>query len=257
MSVFGSTYAGAYDKLYGEKDYASECDMIEALLALDAGGKKTRLLDLGCGTGNHAIPLALRGYDVTGVDLSDGMLSRAQDKAAAAGATGRTAFHHGDVRTVDLAQKGFDAALMMFAVLGYQQTDADVRAALKTVRAHVGTGAPFIFDVWYGPGVVADKPGPRERVIENGTDKIIRRTNALLDEARHLCTVQFDLEMIRDGVPAGKTQEEHVMRFFFPDELEKFAAECGFKLVTLRNFPDWLEPVSVASWNAVGLLQAV
>ena len=75
MSLFGAAYASAYDQLYVEKNYASECDMIEALLEL--GGvrrKKGKLLDLGCGTGNHAIPLARRGYEVTGVDLSEDML---------------------------------------------------------------------------------------------------------------------------------------------------------------------------------------
>ena len=169
----------------------------------------------------------------------------------------RTYFHQGDVRTVDLAHKACDAALMMFAVLGYQRSDEDVRAALKAARNHIVTGAPFIFDVWYGPGVIADKPGPRERVICNGDEQIIRRTNSILDEFRHLCTVQFDLEIVKAGVIAEKVHEEHVMRFFFPEELANFASECGFAPLALRNFPNWRQPVAAASWNAVGVLRAV
>jgi SAM-dependent methyltransferase len=257
MSVFGTAYAGAYDSLYGEKDYAGECDMIEALFGLCGAGPKRRLLDLGCGTGNHAIPLARRGHAVTGVDLSEAMLAQARQKAAAAGVCENTIFRHGDVRTVALEESDFDAAIMMFAVLGYQQTDDDVRAALKTARAHLVAGAPFVFDVWYGPGVISDKPGPRERVIENGPERIVRRTNAILDEDRHLCTVQFGLETWRDGTRVADVHEEHGLRFFFPDELERFARQCGFELVTLRNFSAWNEPVMASSWNSVGVFRAI
>ena len=258
MSLFGAVYASAYDRLYVEKDYGSECDMIEALLALGGAGRaKGRLLDLGCGTGNHAVPLALRGYEVSGVDLSEDMLIHARGKAESAGVPERTSFHQGDVRNLDLPDKAFDAALMMFAVLGYQRSDGDVRAALQTARNHVVSGAPFIFDIWYGPGVIADKPGPRERVIRNGDEHIVRRTNAILDESGHLCTVQFDLEITKAGVAAEKVHEEHVMRFFFREELARFASECGFSLRTLRSFPEWQKEVTPASWNAVGLLQAV
>lgn len=257
MSVFGKTYANAYDSLYGEKDYAGECDMIEALLAHAGLSGAARLLDLGCGTGSHAVPLAQRGHWVSGVDLSEAMLVQARDKASAAGVAAQADFHLGDVRSVRLADREFDAAIMMFAVLGYQQTDDDVHAALRTARAHLTAGAPFIFDVWYGPGVMADKPGSRERVVENGSERIVRRTNAILDEADHLCAVQFDLEVWRQGERTIQAHEEHLMRFFFTDELECFAADSGFSLLTFRDFPNWRNPVSASSWNAVGVLRAV
>jgi SAM-dependent methyltransferase len=257
VSVFGATYAGAYDTLYGEKDYAAECDMIEALMALTGGAAKSRLIDLGCGTGNHAIPLAQRGFAVTGLDMSAAMLERARQKAAIAGVAGKTDFQLGDVRQALPGVRDFNAAIMMFAVLGYQQTDVDVRAALSAARGYLVPGAPFIFDVWYGPGVVADKPGPRERTVGEDGQRLVRRTNSILDEERHLCAVQFDLEVWRDGVRVEQTHEEHVMRFFFPEELERFAISAGFYLLTLRSFPEWQNPVSGKSWNAVGVLRAV
>jgi len=256
LSVFGQTYASAYDHLYDEKDYVGECDMIEALITAD-GAEPRRLLDLGCGTGNHAIPLARRGYTVAGVDISEAMLARAREKAAALGAAAKTAFYRGDVRTFRLNAQNFDAALMMFAVLGYQQTDEDVAAALDTARAHLVPGASFVFDVWYGPGVIADKPGPRNRVVEKGADRIMRQTNTEIDESRHLCSVRFDVDVWQNGVQTARTREEHIMRYFFPDELEKFARASGFTLVTLRCFPNWKEPIVSSSWNAVGMLRAI
>jgi ubiquinone/menaquinone biosynthesis C-methylase UbiE len=75
-------------------------------------------LDLGCGTGDHALPLAKRGYQVVGVDRSAGMLKSARKKAASGQVDGKPNFYHGDIRSFHVEQS-FDASLMMFAVLGY------------------------------------------------------------------------------------------------------------------------------------------
>ena len=136
--VFGTTYANAYDALYRDKDYSSEVDLIERILAEHGCGGRRRLLDLGCGTGNHAIPLAQRGHTVTGIDISSGMLAQAVDKAKSAKLPAGTAlpvFAEGDLRRLELQQR-FEAVLMMFAVLGYQQQNADLIAALETVKRH-------------------------------------------------------------------------------------------------------------------------
>src|SRR5206468_3380563 len=113
------------------------------------------VLDLGCGTGNHALPLARRGFSVTGVDRSPGMLEQAAQKSSASGLGDKAPdFKQGDLRELDLHQQ-FDAALMMFAVLGYQLTNENVASALATVRRHLKPGGLFVFDIWYGPAVLA------------------------------------------------------------------------------------------------------
>ena len=53
---------------------------------------------------------------------------------------------------------------MMFAVLGYQHTNADVLDALATARAHLDVGGLFAFDVWYGPAVLSERPSERVKV---------------------------------------------------------------------------------------------
>src|SRR5260370_19420094 len=82
--VFGADYANAYDVLYQDKDYASECDLIERVFAEYAAGRRVKgVLDLGCGTGGHAVPLAERGYEVVGVDRSAEMLRHAVERSRA------------------------------------------------------------------------------------------------------------------------------------------------------------------------------
>ena len=79
-SVFNRAYADQYDVLYQEKDYESECAMIEEAFRRYSRIPVKSILDLGCGTGNHAIPMACKGYQVTGVDRSQQMLDRARSK---------------------------------------------------------------------------------------------------------------------------------------------------------------------------------
>jgi SAM-dependent methyltransferase len=72
-------YALKYDKESFTQGTMGECDFIEKEMDYD---KSLRILDIGCGTGRHAIELTKRGYAVVGVDLSDSQLKRAREKAA-------------------------------------------------------------------------------------------------------------------------------------------------------------------------------
>jgi 2-polyprenyl-3-methyl-5-hydroxy-6-metoxy-1,4-benzoquinol methylase len=73
-------YALKYDNESFTQGTTGECDFIEAETG---NNKQTRILDIGCGTGRHAIELSKRGYTITGVDLSESLLKRAREKASA------------------------------------------------------------------------------------------------------------------------------------------------------------------------------
>ncbi len=141
--------------MYATKDYEQECNLVEQAFEHFAGGPVRSVLDVGCGTGGHAIPLAQRGYEVVAVDRSSDMVARARHKAEELGA--ELTLAEGDALTLDLGRR-FDAAIVMFAVVGYQLTNAAVRALLATVRRHLRAGGVLVFDVWHGPGVIASPP---------------------------------------------------------------------------------------------------
>jgi len=253
---FGADYADSYDILYRTKDYAAEVDLIERLLARHGLAGPRRILDLGCGTGNHTLPLAERGHRVTGVDRSPGMLAQARAKTASAASPPDRApiFLESDIGRLDVGER-FDAALMMFMVLGYQYDMAALASALATVRRHLHASGLFIFDVWNGLAVLGDPP--RERVVEatDGTARIVRRTRPQLDVVRQICRIRFDLERTEGGQTKA-WQEEHVMRYFFPQELD-LALRChGLDLVQLSRFPDGEGPPDERAWNIVGVAQA-
>ena len=143
--VFGEHYSSLYDRFYRDKDYAAECDLLEA--AWQRIGLEPRtVLDGGCGTGGHALELVRRGYSVTGVDRSPHMLEQARAKAGAAGSNLELVL--ADLTELDLGSR-FDAAVLMFAVLGYLTETREILRALSAVRAHLVAGGVLVFDCWY------------------------------------------------------------------------------------------------------------
>ncbi len=244
---FGSTYAEAYDTLYAEKDYPGEVD--KALRLIEAHGRRpARVLDLGCGTGGHAIELAGRGIDVVGLDRSTEMLDIARAKAAAAGASERLTFHQADLTAPWPIDERFDAAIMMFAVLGYLTTNDGLVAALSHVADALEPGGVLVFDAWYGPAVLRDRPGDRERTVTTADGGTIRRsTRATLDIQQQTVRVAFDVER-RDARGARATHEEHLMRFFFAHELTLLCRLAGLELVTLAPFDAPEQAMSEETW---------
>jgi SAM-dependent methyltransferase len=251
--VFGVAYARAYDILYQDKNYEAECKVLADVFADHARRPVHRVLDLGCGTGGHALLLAGRGLEVTGVDRSPAMLAEAARKARSAGVDVR--WVAGDVRALEL-RRSFDAAVMMFAVLGYQIEDADVRATLASVRQHLEPGGILAFDVWHGPAVVAEGPSERRTTFERGVVRLERVARGTLDRARSTCRVDISVQELTTSGARDTVTEHHEMRYFFPGEIERFADEAGFDLVALTGFPDPRLAPGTAGWSVLGVARA-
>lgn len=252
---FTQNYAAAYDAIYRSKDYDGEVDLIERILVRHGLDGPKRLLDLGCGTGNHTLPLTRRGHSVVEIDRSRFMLERARAKASADQLTCSAVFQEGDIRLLDLGER-FDAVLMMFTVLGYQFEDADLMGSLATVRRHLEPGGLFVFDVWNGAAVLAHRPGDRHVSAVDGLTRITRKTRAVLDIPRHLCHVYFDLQSIDADGHSKEWQEEHVVRYYFSYELERALLQNKLKLLQLRSFPDDEAPPDEGAWNIIGVARA-
>jgi SAM-dependent methyltransferase len=246
--IFGSSYSDSYDLLYEEKDYDAECDVLERIFREYGEKPITSILDLGCGTGNYALRLAQRRYEVWGVDLSESMLEIAREKIRNTHAT--IEFFHSDISSIQLDRQ-FDAAIMMFAVLGYQNTNEQIIKTLKNINTHLNTGGLLIFDVWYGPAVLLEKPQEKCRVIHSGKDTVIRVTRPQLDTFNQFCDVRFNLYHIRDGEPVIETDEVHRMRFFFAQELSLILEFTGFEVVRIGQFLDFKQDPTDNSWNIV------
>ena len=246
MEVFGKGYASAYDYIYQDKDYEKECDFVEAVFS-EFSGKPKSVLDLGCGTGGHALILARRGYRVVGVDRSKNMLDIAKKKAKEAEIS--IEFLEGDIASLDL-QKEFDAVISMFSVMSYQTTNIAISSACETAKKHLSTDGIFLFDCWYGPAVLTEKPSIRVKEVRlNNKEKLIRFTEPVLNIQNHTVETQFKVWKIEDGRLISEITESHLMRFLFPREIKYFLELAGFLEIELCPFPRLGDPLTEHDWN--------
>jgi SAM-dependent methyltransferase len=253
--VFGSAYADVYDSLYADKDYVAECDLVEAIFRQYGNNSIHSVLDLGCGTGNYAFPLWRRGYEVLGIERSASMLLQAKEKFGSVADQKKIRFQQGDIKTVQIGRR-FDAALMMFAVLGYQLENADVLAALKSARQHLTEKGLLIFDVWFGPSVLHQRPTQRAKVSTINGEKVLRFSSSKLNVMQHNCSVNLRVWRLSGDRLLSETEEVHLMRYFFPQELQLFLECAGFALVRLGAFPEVHKEPDETTWNVLVVAQA-
>jgi SAM-dependent methyltransferase len=243
--TFGETYACIFDFLYWDKDYEKECTILEGVFRT-SGVHPHSILDLGCGTGNHALLLAQRGYAVTGIDQSDAMIEIATRKAHDIRAN--TEFIKGEIAHLRDDRK-YDAVISMFAVMSYQLTDEEVVDVFHAVQRTLVPGGIFIFDCWHGPAVQTEKPSIRKKELEtdDGT-KILRLAEPEMDVHRHLVHVHYTFDVVKDG-RFEKTSETHTMRFFFPENLQRQLETAGFERIRFYPFPEINNSLSERDWN--------
>jgi SAM-dependent methyltransferase len=249
MSATFANYSAYYDLVYKDKDYVGESRYVQALLTEYAGSATQSILDLGCGTGTHAALLSNMGFDVFGVDLSEMMLEQANARAAQTGlSAARLAFAHGDARTFRTSRT-FDAAVALFHVLSYQTNDHDVRSALATVAAHLRYSGLFIFDFWYGPSVLWQRPSVRVKRFSGNGLEVTRTAEPVLHDQTNVVDVNYTIMARAQGeLRAEEIRETHRMRYFFLPELAQFLRESGFDLV---HAEEWVtrKPPSVDTWG--------
>ena len=127
QELFDDRYLRFYHGLLPLREATADAGFVDRALALRPG---SRILDLGCGFGRHAVPLARLGHRVTGVELSGRMLEHARELAAAAAV--EVDWQQRDMRDLD-GLGPFDACLCLYTVLGYFD-DATNHAVVRSVH---------------------------------------------------------------------------------------------------------------------------
>ena len=115
------------------------------------------VVELGIGTGRIAVPIAVEGIPVIGIDSSEGMLAVARERAELAGV--ELDLRLGDLREPALEGE-FPLVIIPFRSLLHMQTDEDRRRALRAVHGLLEPAGRFVFDVFApAPDDIADTHG--------------------------------------------------------------------------------------------------
>jgi SAM-dependent methyltransferase len=241
MTVFGS-YSRYYNLLYRDKDYAGEAEHVHRLIQRNYPGAKT-VLDLGCGTGRHDLLLAEKGYEMTGVDMSEEMLAVANSQLSSLNSQRSSCnFLQGDIRTVRL-DKTFDVVVSLFHVVSYQTTNKDLTDAFATARAHLSPGGVFIFDCWYGPAVLTDRPAVRVKRLEDEQIIVTRIAEPVMHPNENVVDVNYHV-FVREKASGevAELKETHRMRYLFLPEIELLLRETGMSILSASEWMSERQP---------------
>lgn len=207
------------------------------------------VLEVGCGTGRVLLPTARAGIEITGLDLSDGMLAVLRRRLAAepSEVQGRVRLVQGDMRDFDLGQQ-FALATIPFRPFQHLTTIEDQIRCLTAIRHHLRPGGRLVLDL-FNPSIplLADEARFNESApgeeVELPDGRRFYRTWRLVD--RNYFTQVQQVEMLYYVTHPDGRQERAVhafpMRWLFRFEAEHLLARCGFEVEHLYSGYDRAE----------------
>lgn len=227
MSVYESL-AVSYDRLTSDVPYEKMLDFVRMILT-ERGKSPRSVLDLACGTGAMSVLLAKSGYEVTGVDMSEEMLTVASEKAWAL-SDNRPFFARQRMERLHLPQP-VDLALCCLDSVNYLTNPEDCRETFRRVFAALKPGGLFIFDV-NTPEKLQAMDG---QVFLDEDDDVYCVWRGLYEPEKRLCTYGMDLFQ-RQGRLWRRSQEEHQEYAYELSQLESYLIQAGF--TGIRQYGD-------------------
>jgi SAM-dependent methyltransferase len=205
-----------YDLIYSTfKDYGAEAAQIASVLR-GVNPRCRTVLDVACGTGEHARRLRSKGFEVEGIDLDPAFVRIASEKNPG----GR--FMQGDMSDFHLSRQ-YDAVLCLFSSIGYLQTLDRVQRALTCFREHLAPGGAIVVEPWFGPGVLDPQRVTRNTGEARGV-RVSRITRVEVDG--NLSRLLFDYE-IADATGTRHASEVHTLGLFDPADMLRTFHDIG------------------------------
>jgi SAM-dependent methyltransferase len=207
-----------YLKLYSYRNIREAELQVNFLIgALKLKGVE-RILDLGCGTGRHAITFAKKGYNVLGIDISPYLIGEAI-KTLQRNPSLPARFQTGDMLLLkDIGL--FDVVINMFTSFGYFENNEENEKVLHVVREHLPSGGKFFLDYLHPAQVKKTLVPYLERDI-NGEKVVIRK---VIEGDRVIKTISFP----------GRAYKEEVI-LYTRDQIENMLSSNRFHIENVWN----------------------
>jgi SAM-dependent methyltransferase len=212
--------ADAYDAIYfAFKNYAAEATNVARHIE-SAHPNARSLLDVACGTGEHARYLHRdHKFQVDGIDLNERFIQLARSKVP----DGQ--FDVADMMHFDLGRT-YDAIICLFSSIGYVRTLAGVRQALECFRRHLAPNGVIIIEPWFAPGVLQNGYRHEQSAEANGMS--VRRVGTTSIDGT-ISTLLFEYEITQNG-QTRRASEIHQLGLFTHAEMLDAFGDSGLSV---------------------------
>ena len=211
--------AASYDRLTNDVDYEATVEFYMEILRGEGIAPRT-VVDLACGTGSVTEILARKGYRVTGVDMSEEMLTEAAMKTMD--------MEQPPMYSCQLLQnlrlpRGVDMAVCALDSLDYILDPADCKEAIRRAYKALNPGGIFIFDV----NTPEKLRAMDDQVFLDEDDDVYCVWRGEFDEETNICSYGMDLFQ-REGNMWRRSFEEHREYAYSQEQLTGFLKDAGF-----------------------------
>ncbi len=229
-----------YNLFYENKDYELEAKYIHnKLVKHNLKGKS--ILELGCGTGKHANKLSELGYEILGIEKSESMIKKIEKSK-------NFDFRLGDIRKIKLEKK-FDSVISLFHVLSYQISNESLKSVFLTAFNSLKNEGIFLFDFWFAPAVIHQKPSIRIKKIKTKNNTIYRIAEPEIFIDKNQVNVKYTFHDFHHETNKFTISKElHKMRYFSIPELEYIGRSNGFQILETEEFLTGSKP-SLNTWG--------
>jgi SAM-dependent methyltransferase len=209
--------AELYDAIYHFKNYQKESERLHQLIERVVPGART-LLDVACGTGEHAKFLKLY-YSVDGIDSNRSYLEAARAKNPSG------TYRNADMTDFNLGSK-YDVVTCLFSAIGYVRTLDSVNRAIACMAQHVRRGGALIVEPWlppyrYKPGTLSINTGETKEGVVCRMALNRREGNLSVISLHYLYGTVRGVRYYAEQLELG---------LFTPEEMTRALASVGMKV---------------------------
>lgn len=221
-------FAFIYDELMNEVDYESWVSYIEKIIE-NENIKVKNILELACGTGNITIPLAKKGYDIAGIDISEEMLMIAREKSQKEGID--LVLLNQDIAYLDFDLYDLDCVLCACDGFNYILEENDLKSAFNKIYNLLKENGIFIFDIssYYKLSNILG-----QNVYGENRDDIAYLWENFFDEEDDI--VQMDLAFFtkeNESEKFTRFEETHYQRAYKNEDIINMLNSSGFENIKL------------------------
>ena len=217
-------FARYYDLIYRKVDYNAEAEFIKKVLKKHKYINGKKMLDMACGTGNHAL-LLQDEFQITGVDINPEMLRIARLKVP------NVDFIQGDMKKLDLNNE-FDLIICLFSAISYNTSYSELESTLEKFQAHLKPGGFLIFDMGLNQENWIEGLVSVDTAVE-GNLKLARICQSHLEDGIFNANFVF---LVKENDVVDFDIDHHKLGIFQVVKVKKIMEKLGFNTFIYADF---------------------